>query len=541
MDVWVAWLQEAGKALSAVPALPFLGLGVVVTLWHIARTVEWQRRTLRMRMHRPAALVLWRLLGGLLAGLAVSAAGLGLGFALDARVLVLFWIALTLLALIRTRLARPGMAAGVLALGHLALSALPVPRPDEGAAFLAWWTWLVDAWTGLDAMGLLLLAGLLHLAEGLLLLAERARFANPLVLASKRGKRIGAWELTAVWPVPLLLLVPGDTALPWVPLFGADAGTGGWSFLLFPVLAGTGARTVAFWPEDKARFTARLSLLYGAVLAILAAAAAVWRDGVPALPWVAAAAAPILLELAGVWNRWREQGRRRLYVRDGRGLSILAVQPGTAAAEMGLRCGEIIRRVNGVPVSNLAEFHAALQRQPAYSRLEVLDRGGEVRYAQRARYAGERHMLGVVPAPDGSEPAAFPDRPFALWHWLTGKGLLDERKPAAGTKTADSDAAKPETAAAAADAERPGNAPEAAESTAAMAGPGEASALAKSGAGAAKPDSAAANRAAAVAESASPEAATAPSLGGRSAKRKASKKKKAAAKDDPAPTDPTSS
>lgn len=443
MDVWVAWLREAGRAAGTWPALSFLGLCVLVSLWHIGRTVAWQRRMLRVRMHRPAAMVSWRLLGGLAAGAAVSAAGLGLGFALDARALALFWILLSLLAVFRLRLARAGMAAGLLALGQLALSSLQAPRPDGPS--LAWLAWVMDAWTGLDAMGLLLLAGLLHLAEGLLLLAEKARFAHPLVMAGKRGKRIGAWEVTAVWPVPLLLLVPGDLSLPWIPLLAADSAPGGWGLLLFPVPVGAGARTAVFWPEDKARFVARQSLLYGAVVTVLAAAAGLWREVAPALPWVAAAAAVVLHELAALWNRWREQGRRLLYVHDGRGLAVLAVQPGTAAAEMGLRCGEIIRRVNGVPVSDRAEFHAALERQPAYARLEVLDRSGEVRYAQRARYAGEPHMLGVVPAPDGSEPAAFPSRPSMLWHWLTGKGLLEAKPCAAGTETA-ADAAGAEKA-----------------------------------------------------------------------------------------------
>jgi len=259
MDVWVAWLREAGGAAGALPALSFLGLCVLVTLWHIGRTVTWQRRMLRVRLHRPAALVPWRLLGGLAAGAAVSAAGLGLGFALDARALALFWILLALLAIFRLRLARAGMAAGLLALGQLALSSLRVPRPDE--ASLAWLAWVVDAWTGLDSMGLLLLAGLLHLAEGLLLLAEKARFAHPLVMAGKRGKRIGAWEVAAVWPVPLLLLVPGDLSLPWMPVLAADAAPGGWGLLPFPVPLGAGARTAAFWPEDKGRFPARLSLM----------------------------------------------------------------------------------------------------------------------------------------------------------------------------------------------------------------------------------------------------------------------------------------
>ncbi len=426
--MWIRLLEEAGRAVVAMLSLPFFYLAVLLVWVHASRTAAWQRKMHHVRLHRPLAMTLHRTLAGFLAGAAISVVGLSTAFRLDARALTLLWILLAALLLIRPRLARAGVAAALLALGQAVLRQLPVVWPEDPAAPLAWLKGLADALTELDAAGLLLLAGLLHAAEGLMVRWQGARFANPLVVAGKRGKRIGAYELAAVWPVPLLLLVPGDIALPWAPVLGWEPDTAGWAFLAFPVPVGFGVRTFTYWPEDKARFTARLSFWYGVVVAAVALAAALLQTRLPAVAGIAAVLALLLHEAAFRWNRWREQGRRLLYVHDGRGLTILAVQPGTAAEAMGLQAGEVVRQANGVPVHNLAELHAALERQPAYTRLEVLNREGQIKFAQRARYASERHLLGLVPAPEGKEPYAVPYRPLGLWQWLTGAGLPGVRR-----------------------------------------------------------------------------------------------------------------
>lgn len=426
--MWIGLLEEAGRAVLAMLSLPFFYLAVLLAWWHASRTVAWQRKMHHVGLHRSPALTIHRVLAGVLAGAAVSAIGLGTGFRFDARTLTLLWMMLAVLGLIRVRLARPAVAAALLALGQVALSRWPVVWPEDPAVPVLWLRRLADAWAELDAAGLLLLAGLLHAAEGVLVRWQGARFANPLIVTGKRGKLIGAYELSAVWPVPMLLLVPGDATLPWVPVLGWEPGTDGWTFLAFPVPVGFGVRTFTFWPEDKARFTARLSLGYGVMVAALALAAALLQTRLPAMTGMAAGLALLLHEAAFRWNRWREQGRRPLYVHDGRGLTILAVQPGSPAAEMGLQAGDIVRQANGEPVRSLAELHAALERQPAYTRLEVLNREGQLKYAQRARYAGERHLLGLVPAPEGREPYAVPYRPLSLWQWLTGAGLRGLRR-----------------------------------------------------------------------------------------------------------------
>src|SRR4029079_19150000 len=88
------------------------------------------------------------------------------------------------------------------------------------------------------------------------------------------------------------------------------------------------------------------------------------------------------------------------YVHDERGLRVLAVIPGTPAEAMGIAAGEILHKVNGQSVRTKDELYAALHIDSAFCKLEVLNHEGQIKFVQRARYAGEHHQLGVVLSPD---------------------------------------------------------------------------------------------------------------------------------------------
>ena len=97
---------------------------------------------------------------------------------------------------------------------------------------------------------------------------------------------------------------------------------------------------------------------------------------------------------------FREASNSPYYVHDERGLRVLAVIPGTPAEAMGIAAGEILHKVNGQSVRTKDELYAALHVNSAFCKLEVLNHEGQIKFAQRARYAGEHHQLGVVLAPD---------------------------------------------------------------------------------------------------------------------------------------------
>ncbi|MEK0313805.1 PDZ domain-containing protein [Cohnella sp. 56] len=398
MELTIDWLRLAAENLGALLLSPFLYIALVMVWWHSRQSNVLQRRLFHVRLRGALPMTAARVAAGFIAGFALSALGFAAGAPLTAPTLVCVWAATFVLALFKLRYVCLAYAAGALSVVQAVLGWTGVP--DGGETGDRIWRALTD----IDAPSLLLLAGLLHIAEALLVRLQGARYATPLFLEGKRGKPIGAYALSGLWPVPLLWLVPAGGGsgleLPWTPLFGMGGGpaasVAGWTLVAFPVLIGFTDRTETRWPEAKAKETSGSLLLYGIVIAGLAVCAAFWEP----LTIVAGLAAFGLHEGLVLLGRLRERGRQPVYVQDGRGVVILAVLPGTPAAEMGLLAGETVSKANGVRVRSKEELHAALQLQPAFSKLEVLNRDGNVKFAQRAKYAGEHHQLGLILAPD---------------------------------------------------------------------------------------------------------------------------------------------
>jgi hypothetical protein len=188
-----------------------------------------------------------------------------------------------------------------------------------------------------------------------------------------------------------------DGALPWPTLFGGETAAG-WGALAFPVLVGFHSLALTRLPESKARTSAFRLAAYGLTVAALG----VCVYFVPT--WWAAGLAALLCfglhELIVVLDRRGEVMTAPYFVHDARGLKILAVVPGSPAAELGIEPGHVLRKVNGIPVRDRAELHAAMRMNAAFMKLEVLNHAGESRFLQRAVYANEHHQLGIVLCPD---------------------------------------------------------------------------------------------------------------------------------------------
>jgi membrane-associated protease RseP (regulator of RpoE activity) len=178
------------------------------------------------------------------------------------------------------------------------------------------------------------------------------------------------------------------------------------------MIIGFSEMTRTMLPEAKARHAAK-GLMWYSLLLTGAALLAWWLPALLPL----AALCTLLLHEAIIWrSRLVESTQIPLYVNDQRGLRILGIVPGTPAEAMKLQAGEIISKVNGTRVFTKEDLHEALQNNSAMYKLEVLNREGEIKFVQRARYEGEHHQLGVILSPDeratyyaSAEPATLID------------------------------------------------------------------------------------------------------------------------------------
>jgi hypothetical protein len=243
----------------------------------------------------------------------------------------------------------------------------------------------------------------LHLLEGILMRIQGPRLASPLFVESKRGKIVGGYHLQGFWPLPLFLLAPvadGPLHPPWEPLLSGNWQAAGWDILVFPAVVGFSQLTLAFLPKDKIRQSS--GLLFGYAAVMIAGALLTWL-------WEPIGLLVALLSILlheGVVRLGNEVEKKRspLFVSDAAGLKILAVLPGSAAAQAEIRAGETVHKVNGERVRTKEEMHMAMRINPAYCKLEVLNLEGQSKFVNRPLYADEHHQLGLILAPDDRAP-----------------------------------------------------------------------------------------------------------------------------------------
>ncbi|MFL0556323.1 PDZ domain-containing protein [Paenibacillus barengoltzii] len=429
MDLILEGLWSLAEAGAQLLLQPFYYISIIVILLLYRRQVVLERRLFHVRLHSWGLQTWQTALGGLLAGLAVSVVFVFLGMNLTMEGMLCLWVVTLVLMLFRIRYLCLAYAVGVL--GVLQFVFHLIPDPAEAPVLSD----VVRVVRELDIPALLCLVGLLHLAEGLLVRWQGASFAGPLFFEGKRGKLIGGYQMQSLWPVPLFLLVPAQTlggVLPWTPLFGGDAWQDGFSMIGLPIVLGFSEMTLGMLPQDKARVSSSRLLGYGAVITVLALLAAWWSP----LMLVAAIAAFGLHE-ALIWlSRYEEQQRSPMFVHPQGGLKVLAVLPGSPAEELGIRAGESIVKVNGVPVPTKEDLHAALRINPAFCKLEVRNLAGESKFLQRAIYAGDHHQLGAILAPDELAPAAVRLQPLSLLQLLRPRASARAARGARGATPA---------------------------------------------------------------------------------------------------------
>ncbi|MEK3885182.1 PDZ domain-containing protein [Paenibacillus sp. PL2-23] len=437
MDIVQAIGQQLGYAALQLLMQPFYYISVLFIILQYSRQIRMERQLFAVKLHDWLPLTLRAVLTGLLVGTAVSLAGVFLGAMVTPSAVLWLWGVAMLLMLIRIRYLCFAYSAGILSLLQWMLGWTLLDERSD---------WMGSAAASLleiDAAGLLLLVALLHIAEALLVRWQGDRLSMPLFVEGKRGKLIGGYMLQGFWPVPLFLLVPAvggassGTTLPWTPLFGADWSQG-WTFVALPMMIGFTEMTRTSLPKRKAKHAANSLLAYSVLLAGCALAA--WL--VPMLLPLAALVAIVLHEAIAWRSRLAEQSAKPLYVHDSRGLRILGIVPRTPAAAMGLLPGEVLHKVNGVRVSTKEELYDALALNSAFCRLEVFNNEGELKFAGRARYAGEHHQLGVILAPDEQANYYAADGAATLLELLRNRRARNRRDVSTASGTNEEETAK---------------------------------------------------------------------------------------------------
>lgn len=431
MNVIQELLDSLGGAFLHLLIQPYYYIAILFIALYYRRQVALERKLIHVKLHSWGQET-WRTVwSGLVMGLVVSIAAILLGISLTVTAVACIWVVSLVLSLLRVRYLCFAYSIGLLGVIQFVLSFFPDALHHGTVGNIA------DTLREMDIPALLVLAALLHMAEALLARWQGAKLATPLFLKGKRGMVVGGYQLQAFWPLPLFLLIPsgaGTMDLPWQPLFG-----GGLGIVSLPVIIGFSEMTQGMLPGRKGARTAGRLLIYSIVLLGLSLLAAWWSP----LTLLAALAAIVLHEGLGWYSALEERSISPIFVHPPRGRKVLAVLPGSPGQELGILPGEILLKVNGVLLTDAAQLHEALRMNPAFCKLEVLNREGESKYLQSPIYDGDHHQLGIilVPETDGAIIAeAKPSSLFSIIGMKTGirsRNLPDgrlKRKHAADAK-----------------------------------------------------------------------------------------------------------
>ena len=237
------------------------------------------------------------------------------------------------------------------------------------------------------------IAGLFLIVEGLLIRRHTVRYASPMLVHTNRGLRAAAFKAKRLWLLPVVFLVPGDMISAYVPYWPQfTLGGSAFSFVPVPVVIGFSQVARSLYPDNLFPKIGR-AVVWTGIMVVIVGLAALW---LPILGWAALLIGVVCRAVITIlaWVRDR-QGGFAVAPRPA-GVVIAGVVPGSPGEKMGLQPGECIRTVNGLQVSNEKELYDAIQLNAAHCRLQVIDRGGEVRLMQQVMYRHDHHRLGLL-------------------------------------------------------------------------------------------------------------------------------------------------
>ncbi len=327
---------------------------------------------------------------GLAGGILGSVFMLLIGVTLTGSSLIYIFFLAILLMLINNRFICFAYAGGILALSNI-LFGFPQVNVSQVLALVA----------------------VLHMVESVLIYFSGHLGAVPTFFRDRTGRVVGGFTLQKFWPIPITALAftvaadlpPGVLNMPeWWPLVQPGVTDGdNLIYSLIPVVAalGYGDMAIARDPRRKSKMSAFNLALYSLVLLALA----VLADRSTMLAVTAALFSPLGHELVIGIGRRVEMECPPYYVPSPHGMAVLDVLPNTPAWYTGLRSGDVIVALNGVPVYSRSDMAAALDAILPPVQVDFLSSGKKRYRRETLSYNGKVDtLLGILPVPDGSVP-----------------------------------------------------------------------------------------------------------------------------------------
>jgi hypothetical protein len=93
---------------------------------------------------------------------------------------------------------------------------------------------------------------------------------------------------------------------------------------------------------------------------------------------------------------FQEKNHAPLFLQINNGVRVLDVFPDSPAEKLGVRTGTFLKSVNGVDVHSKKDIYEALQMNPTYCKMVILDENLIQKELQTPIYENDHHELGII-------------------------------------------------------------------------------------------------------------------------------------------------
>lgn len=383
----LAFLTELGYGFLRLFMNPVFYMAFILSFVLAFRRIHKERLHFHTRVYDVVTNLYQMLIPGLIAGFILYGLFIGLGLMLSEGIIVLLMAVTMLFGLtLRPRFLSPAF---VIFFTTVMIVFMPKWEVKNYAVLNRWMEGIQVAFLPY----LFLLMTIFLIVEAMLIMFQAKRSSSPRRVIGKRGKPIGGFATESLWLVPTFLLIPGSglERLEWWPFFGMGES---FAFIFVPFLIGYEQFQTYDLPVRALRRDGkRLAVI--AFVALPLAVFALLYDWL-VIAFLGMALLSFCRVALYVHERKQNERRPAFYTLHNQGVQILAIVPKSPAADMNVKVGEVIRRVNGIEVNNAIQFYEALQTSPTFFKLDVLDEHGELRFEQRALYENEHHALGLL-------------------------------------------------------------------------------------------------------------------------------------------------
>lgn len=239
----------------------------------------------------------------------------------------------------------------------------------------------------------LLITGLVVIASGLYIWLNGGRFNIPKMFHNQRGNLIAGYPFKNLAVVPFLAMFPAtpiEQYLPFYPQF--DLGGHTVCFVLVPILLGIKLTVFKNLPKLIYHRIGLRLMIIGLVETLMFLLFVTSFEINLFILVLFAVLAIMTLELAHHYDLHHGEW----YSKPLNGVRVVGIVPKTPASKMRLKIGDIILQVNGHAIKNEDEFYKALQAQPTFCKLKVLNREHRLVLRNTAIYNNAPREIGVI-------------------------------------------------------------------------------------------------------------------------------------------------